>query len=128
MTETISHGIVTDVSNPGPRLCIGRASMGYNIRIDHPGGRPIEPGESGHLYIHGVRGVSLFKDYYKNPDANAAAFDADGWFDAGDIIRMDEAGNLFFSDRDKDMLRVGSENVAASEIETVIMETGWATE
>jgi len=54
--------------------------------------------------------------------------DADGWFDTGDVICMDEVGNLFFSDWDKDMLRVGSENVAASEIETVIMETGWVTE
>ena len=61
-------------------------------------------------------------------DVDAVAFDADGWFDTGDVIRMDEVGNLFFSDRDKDMLRVGSENVAASEIETVIMETGWVTE
>ena len=41
---------------------------------------------------------------------------------------MDEAGKLFFSDRDKDILRVGSENVAASKNKTVIMETGWATE
>ena len=74
--------------------------MGYNNRIDHLDGRPIEPGESGHLYIHGVRGVSLFKGYYKNPDAdaNANAFDADSWFDTGDIIRMNEASNLFFSE------------------------------
>jgi carnitine-CoA ligase len=128
MTETISHGIVSDVSNPCPRLCVGWASMEYNIRIDQLDGWPIEPGESGHHSIHDVRGISLFKEYDKNSDANAAAFDADGWFDTGDIIRMDEAGNLFFSDRDKAILRVGSENVAASEIETVIMETGWVTE
>ena len=128
MTETITHGIVADLAHPGPRLCIGRVAPGYAISIRHSDGTPIQPGERGRLYIHGVPGVTLFKEYYKNPEATANAFDEDGWFDTGDIIRMDEAGNLYFSDRDKDMLKVGGENVAASEIEAVIMETGWVSE
>ena len=80
------------------------------------------------LFIRGVRGVSLFKAYYRNDEANEKAFDADGWFDTGDIVRRDEEGWLYFSDRDKDMLKVGAENVAASEIEAVIMQTGLAEE
>ncbi len=128
MTKTITHGIVSDVSQPGPPLCIGRVAAGYDIEIRRPDGSHISPGESGLLYIRGVRAISLFKEYYRNPEANAESFDDDGWFETGDVIRMDADGNLFFSDRDKDMLRVGSENVAASEIETVIMETGWAAE
>ncbi len=125
MTETITHGIVSDIYQPGPPLCIGRVAQGYDIEIRHRDGTPIKPGEQGLLYIRGVRGVSLFKEYFRNPEANAKAFDDDGWFETGDVIRMDENGNLFFSDRDKDMLRVGSENVAASEIESVILATGW---
>ena len=61
-------------------------------------------------------------------DANASAFDENGWFDTGDIIRADEQGNLYFSDRDKDMLKVGGENVAASEIEVVLNQTGLVSE
>jgi len=128
MTETITQGIVGDIDQPGPALGIGRVAPGYDIEIRDPNGNYIKPGERGLLYIRGVRGVSMFKEYFRNPEANEKAFDADGWFETGDLIVMDEEGNLFFGDREKDMLKVGAENVAASEIETVVMETGWIQE
>ncbi|MAL77986.1 MAG: ATP-dependent acyl-CoA ligase [Sneathiella sp.] len=129
MTETITHGIVTDMDHPGTGATIGRVSPGFEIDIRDPEtGAHIKPGERGLLYIRGTRGVNLFKEYYKNPEANAKSFDADGWFETGDYVRMHENGNLFFGDREKDMLKIGAENVAASEIETVIMETGWVKE
>lgn len=128
MTETITQGIVTDYDHPGSLMSIGRASPGYEISIRRDDGSAAAPGERGRLFIRGERGVSLFKEYFKNPEATAASFDADGWFDTGDLIRIDKDGDLFFSDRDKDMLKVGAENVAASEIEVVIMESGWVSE
>lgn len=128
MTETLTHGIYTDPHHPGPAESIGRAAPEYDIRILNEGGRPAAPGETGQLYIRGVRGVTLFKEYYGNPRANAKAFDENGWFDTGDRIRIDEQGWLYFSDRSKDMLKVGGENVAASEIEAVIMQTGLVEE
>ncbi len=128
MTETLTQGTVVDPYHLGPPMNMGRVAPEYEIQIRRPDGQPCEPGEQGNLFIRGVRGVSLFKEYYRNPEANASAFDEHGWFDTGDIIRSDEAGWLFFCDRDKDMLKVGAENVAASEIETVIMQTGLASE
>lgn len=128
MTETLTQGIITDPHHPGPDMTMGRAASEYDIQIRRGDGTLAGPGESGSLFIRGVRGVSLFKEYYGNEEANAQAFDADGWFETGDIIRMDEDGWLFFSDREKDMLRVGDENVAASEIEIVILQTGLASE
>ncbi len=128
MTETITQGITGNLAHPGADLSIGRAADEYEISIRNPDGTHIQPGERGRLYIRGVRGVTLFKEYYKNPDATENAFDAEGWFDTGDLIRLDEEGNLYFSDRDKDMLKVGAENVAASEIESVINTTGWVDE
>lgn len=124
MTETLTHGIVTDVDHPGPQGSLGRVAPEYEIEIRQANGKIAAPGEKGVLHIRGVRGITLFKEYYRNPEANQKAFDEEGWFDTGDLVRIDSNGWLYFSDREKDMLKVGAENVAASEIESVLMQTG----
>jgi len=128
MTETLTQGTIADFDHLGPPMNIGRCAPEYQIQVRKPDGQLCGPGELGHLHIRGVRGVTLFKAYYRNPETTESAFDADGWFETGDIVRSDENGWLYFSDRGKDMLKVGAENVAASEIETVIMQTGLASE
>lgn len=128
MTETLTHGIVTDLDHPGPEGTIGRVAPEYEIEIRREDGTLADPEERGLLFIRGVRGVSLFKAYYRNDEADAKAFDDDGWFETGDRVRMNAEGWLFFSDRDKDMLKIGAENVAASEIESVISQTGLVAE
>ena len=128
MTEVLTQGIVSDIDLPGPDGSLGRPSAAIDIQIRKEDGSLAGPGERGVLFVRGVRGVSIFKEYYRNEDANASAFDENGWFDTGDIIRADEQGNLYFSDRDKDMLKVGGENVAASEIEVVLNQTGLVSE
>ncbi len=128
MTETLTQGIICDLEHRGAPSSMGRVAPEYDTQIRRKDGSLAKPGERGILHIRGVRGVSLFKEYYRNDEANEAAFDENGWFDTGDIVRMDAEGNLFFSDRDKDMLKVGAENVAASEIESVINQTGLVAE
>ena len=128
MTEILTQGIVADVHHLGPTGTIGRAADEYEIQIRSDDGSLIRPGESGLLFIRGVRGVSMFKEYYKNSKATEDSFDVDGWFETGDIIRMDADGWLFFVNRAKDMLRVGAENVASSEIESVIQSSGLVEE
>lgn len=128
MTETLTHGIVTDLDHPGPAGTIGRVAPEYEIEIRREDGSLAAAGERGLLFIRGVRGVSLFKEYYRNDAANLQAFDQDGFFETGDRVLMNEDGWLFFSDRDKDMLKIGAENVAASEIESVMQQTGLVAE
>jgi len=128
MTETTTACIVTDPDQPGPAGTMGRPSPLYEIEVRKDDGSLAGPGEEGLLFIHGERGVSLFKEYYLNPEATEGAFDASGALDTGDIVRIDEDGWMYFVARDKDMLRVGGENVAALEIETAISETGLVME
>jgi len=128
MTETITQGITGDLSHPGSHGNIGRSSPGYEIKILNSDGSMSQAGERGALFIRGERGVCLFKEYYKDEVATDEAFDKDGWFATGDLIKISENGELFFSDRDKDMLKVGAENVAASEIEHIINASGWVAE
>ena len=94
---------------------LGRPVEGMEVRIVDPEtGVELPPDTMGELCW---RGYSSFEGYYKDPEATAKAFDADGWFHTGDRAGADADGNLRFGGRLKDMLKVGGENVAAIEIE-----------
>ena len=103
-------------------MSTGRPAAGYGIRVvrDDDLSLPVDPGETGHLQVQGVRGIQIFAEYLNNWEAMRESFTVDGWFITGDRVTLDPDGMITFADRDKDMLKVGGENVAASEIERVI--------
>ncbi len=121
MTETVTLGIVSDPFDQTASFAIGRASPVYDVAILNEDETPVAYGETGNLKIKGIPGISLFKEYLKNPEATEASYDKDGWFITGDRVTLLENGDIAFADRDKDVLKVGGENVSAFEIESVIM-------
>ena len=68
-----------------------------------------------------VRGANVIKGYLNRDDATAESI-VDGWFNTGDVARIDEDGFVFIVDRAKDMVLRGGENVYCSEVESAIYE------
>ena len=64
-----------------------------------------------------IRGAILMKGYWNKPEATAEAIDADGWLHTGDIGHLDDEGYLAITDRKKDMIIRGGENIYCVEIE-----------
>ena len=121
MTEVITQGIVGDLHGPQRPRSIGRPSTGLEVKIVDDAGVPVAAGASGNLLVRGVRGVSLFAEYFCNPQATAEAFDAGGYFRTGDRVTLHEDGWIQFADRVKDMIKVGGEGVSGAEVERVVL-------
>jgi fatty-acyl-CoA synthase len=78
----------------------------------------LEAGVAGEVL---VRGPNVTPGYWGLPQATKLAIDADGWFHTGDGGYFDAAGFLFISDRIKDMIITGGENVYPAEVESALM-------
>ena len=85
------------------------------VRIVDFDGKPVPTGQSGRLL---VRGCQMFTGYYKRPELQT--FNAQGWFDSGDLAYMDDEGYIRISGRVKDVLIRGGENVPVVEIENLL--------
>lgn len=89
------------------------------IRIVGEDGLPVPRGQTGQL---AVRGPYTVRGYYRAPEQNARAFDSDGFYYSGDLVRWREDGNLQVVGRVKDQINRGGEKIAAEEVENLLMQ------
>lgn len=116
MTE---NGAVTLIAldDPDERAITtdGLPLPGVALKVAHEDGAPVPTGEVGKLY---VRSCSNFGGYLKRAHLNGT--DAEGWFDTGDLARLDAQGYVRITGRSKDVIIRGGENIPVVEIESLL--------
>lgn len=112
--QMASNPLPPDARKPGS---VGKRT-GVEVQIMDGAGRVMPAGERGEVV---VRGETVIKEYEANPEANARAFTADGWFRTGDQGYLDEAGYLFLTGRLKEIINRGGEKVSPPEVDEVLL-------
>ncbi len=97
---------------------VGRPWDGFEVRTVIDTGADAATGEPGEVL---VRGATVMRGYLDDPDATAAALDADGWLHTGDLGTLDADGYLRIVGRIKDMFLVGGFNAYPAEIENLLL-------
>jgi acyl-CoA synthetase (AMP-forming)/AMP-acid ligase II len=111
---------VTTLFRPEHQLshigAVGTPLVGVQVAIMGPDGDLLPHGQAGEIVY---RGPSTMSGYLDDPESTAAAF-AHGWFHSGDVGRFGDDGVLWFTDRYKDVIKTGGENVASIEVEKAV--------
>ncbi len=119
MTETNAYGPQNSgsafVENP---TSTGRVVPIMELRVTDADGTVLARGETGEIWF---RSPSLISGYWNRPEATADTI-VDGWLRSGDIGHLDEQGFVYVSDRAKDMVLRGGENIYSIEVEAAIYE------
>ena len=120
MTETAPGA--TSLQPHRSREKAGSAGLTHfftDVRIVDQVGVVVGQGEVGEIQI---QGPNVIKEYWNRPEASADSFADGNWFRSGDMGYFDADGYLFISDRLKDMIISGGENIYPAEIEQLILQ------
>jgi acyl-CoA synthetase (AMP-forming)/AMP-acid ligase II len=118
LTETAATATAPDRELAVTSGSVGRAMPSTELRVVDPAtGADLGPDEPGELW---VRGPQTMAGYLHRPDATAAMIDADGWLRTGDLVVIDEEGQVFVVDRLKELIKVNAFQVAPAELEAVL--------
>jgi carnitine-CoA ligase len=101
----------------------GWAQPNLELRVVDEHDREVAPGVAGELVVRPRTPESMFSGYFKMPDETLVAF-RNLWYHTGDLVRIDEDGELFFVDRKADYLRRRGENISSLEVEEIIRRYG----
>ncbi|MDX1402285.1 MAG: AMP-binding protein, partial [Kiloniellales bacterium] len=121
MTETMGPPLGNPIHFRRNNMSLGLPAMGYRVELVDDEGNPVPQGEIGQIVVSGEAGRSLMKGYFKDPSATKETMRT-GRLWSGDNARQDESGYFHFVDRAKDMIKRAGENIAAGEVEAVILQ------
>ena len=96
---------------------VGAPLPGVDVRLVDEEERPVSPGEPGQI---NVRGPTVFREYWRRPEATAEAFTEEGWFRTGDQAVVEGDAYRILGRRSVDILKSGGEKISALEIEDVL--------
>ena len=117
MTELSPTGTVAPPDDPGRAAHqSGRPSIGMDLLLTDADGVPLPDQRDGEGHLR-VRGASVVHRYFGE---TGLAVDAQGWFDTGDLARIDTEGNLVITGRAKDLIKSGGEWINPAEIEEIV--------
>ncbi len=120
MTETIV-GLIGDRPKEERRWpSIGRSGFGYEAKIIDENQNEVKPYEYGEIYVKGIPGKTIFKEYYNDIESTKKVLNKEGWLHTGDIGYVDEDGYFYFVDRQSNLIKSAGENVSSEEIENFL--------
>jgi 4-coumarate--CoA ligase len=96
----------------------GRLVPNMLARFMSEDGDEVPSGSEGEICL---KGPNIFKGYYNNPIATAESFDSEGWYHTGDIGKVDEHGNVYITDRLKDLIKYNGFQVAPAQLEDMLL-------
>lgn len=99
---------------------VGKMFPNMSAKYMSASGRELGAGEAGELWLHGP---NIFKGYWKNPAATAAALTPDGFFKTGDIGFQDNEHNFYITDRVKELIKYKGFQVPPAELEGKLMQS-----
>jgi acyl-CoA synthetase (AMP-forming)/AMP-acid ligase II len=119
LTETCSGDTLMEPGREIEKIgSVGRPTPHVEVTIRDDAGVVLAANSEGEICL---RGPKVTKGYWKDPEKTKASFFGD-WFRTGDVGYLDADGFLFITDRKKDMIISGGENIASSEVERVIYQ------
>jgi long-chain acyl-CoA synthetase len=116
LSETSPILTLNPMTAEGFSSTVGLPMPSTDIKLLGEDDQPVALGEAGEIC---AKGPQVMGGYWQKPDANAAAFTADGYFRTGDVGVFDERGYLKIVDRKKDMIIVSGFNVYPNEVEAI---------
>lgn len=117
MTELSPSGTIAAPNDPNRSASVsGRPAIGVDLLLTDADGRPLPEQRDVEGCLR-VRGSAVIERYFGH---DTSATDADGWFDTGDLARIDGDGNLIITGRSKDLIKSGGEWINPAEIEAII--------